>query len=140
MECLKQFEMNKIGLFNEHVNGTFKKPYFTWNFFRPFSCWYIINKFPIFNVNKMMLNKDISYFCRNPNLGLATKARACKGVGQEGSPRVWENVRMNTHTPKWAPILGVGISVDSQIFREWLQGLKLNGLRLPLYHWKAIET
>ncbi len=24
--------------------------------------------------------------CRNPSLGLVTKARACKGVGQEGSP------------------------------------------------------
>jgi hypothetical protein len=26
--------------------------------------------------------------CHNPSLGLATKARACKSVGQEGSPRV----------------------------------------------------
>jgi len=26
--------------------------------------------------------------CRNPNLGLTTKARACKGAGQEGSPRL----------------------------------------------------
>jgi hypothetical protein len=47
MEYLKQFEMNKIELFNKHVklpkkvytcNGTFKKPYFTWNYFKPFSC------------------------------------------------------------------------------------------------------
>ncbi len=46
MEYLKQFETNKIGLFNKHVklpkrfihvNGTFKKPYFTWNSFKPFS-------------------------------------------------------------------------------------------------------
>ncbi len=44
-----------------YVNGTFKKPYFTQNSFEPFSCLiYIVNKYPIFNVNKMMfLNKDI---------------------------------------------------------------------------------
>jgi hypothetical protein len=30
---------------------------------------------------------------RNPNLRLATKARACKSAGQEGSPRVKESVR-----------------------------------------------
>jgi hypothetical protein len=27
-------------------------------------------------------------FCRNPILGFATKVRACKCVGQEGSPGV----------------------------------------------------
>jgi len=26
------------------------------------------------------------FFCLNPSLGLATKVRACKSVGQEGSP------------------------------------------------------
>jgi hypothetical protein len=58
------YSMNMWNFFKRfiHVNGTFKKPYFTWNYFRPFSCWYIINKFPIFNVNKMMLNKDIDCF------------------------------------------------------------------------------
>jgi hypothetical protein len=53
MEYIKQFEMNKIGSINMskflkrfiHVNGTFKKPYFTWNSFRPFSCLiYIVKK------------------------------------------------------------------------------------------------
>jgi len=46
--------------------------------------------------------------CHNPSLGLATKARACKHVGQEGSPRVTfhalgsasECEGMNHHTPK----------------------------------------
>jgi hypothetical protein len=45
--------------------------------------------------------------CCNPNLGLATKARAYKGAGQKGSPGTTchapENVRecegMNPHTP-----------------------------------------
>jgi len=44
----------------------------------------------------------------NPNLGLATKARVCKGAGQEGSPRVTSHAPgsvgdcegMNLHTLK----------------------------------------
>jgi len=65
-------------------------------------------------------------YCRNPSLGLTTKAKACKGVGQEGNPgitshapkSVGEYEGMNPHTFKWAPTLGVGVSVDSQIFKE----------------------
>jgi hypothetical protein len=49
---------------------------------------------------------DILY-C-NPNLGLAIEARACKGEGQEGSPKITSHVSrnakecegMNLHTPK----------------------------------------
>jgi hypothetical protein len=37
-------------------------------------------------------------------------------------------------------MLGVGVRMDSQIFRERLQGLKPIALRSSLYHWKAIET
>jgi hypothetical protein len=59
----------------------------------------------------------VNNFCRNPSLGLATKARACEGAGQVGRPGVTfhalENVGecegMNLHTPKWAPTLGVGV-------------------------------
>jgi hypothetical protein len=47
---------------------------------------------------------------------------------------------MNTHTPKWAPILGVGVPVDSWIFKEWLQGSKPIGLGSSLYHWKTLKT
>jgi hypothetical protein len=36
--------------------------------------------------------------CRNPSLGLTTKAKACKVVGQEGSPGVKESVREWTLT------------------------------------------
>jgi len=39
---------------------------------------------------------------------------------------------MNLHTPKGASTLGVGIPVDPQMFRERLQGPKLNGLRRTL--------
>jgi hypothetical protein len=81
------------------------------------------------------------YNCRNPSLGLPTKARFCKVVGQErklGSQRKCEG--MNPHTPKGASTLGVGVLVDSRMFKERLQGPKLNGLRSSLYHWKIIET
>jgi len=55
-----------------------------------------------------------------------TKAKGCKVVGQEGSPgvmlhaprsvREWEGI--GPHIPKGTPTLGVGVSVDSQMFRE----------------------
>jgi hypothetical protein len=46
--------------------------------------------------------------CRNLNLGFATKARACKGAVQEGSPRITSHAPnnvgecegMNPHIPK----------------------------------------
>jgi hypothetical protein len=47
---------------------------------------------------------------------------------------------MNLHTPKGTPTLGVGVPVDSQIFKERLQGSKPNGLKNYLYHWKALGT
>jgi hypothetical protein len=86
--------------------------------------------------------------CYNPSLGLATKTRACKGAGQERSPRVASHAPesvaeckgMNPHTPKGAPTLGVGVPVGSWIFRERLQGLKPIGLKCSLYHWKALGT
>jgi hypothetical protein len=46
--------------------------------------------------------------CRNPSLGLTTKARVCKSASQERSPRVWVSVKMNSHIPKLTPI-----------FRSW---------------------
>jgi len=56
---------------------------------------------------------DLHY--RNLSLRLATKARACKGAGQEGSPGVTSHAPrsrgecegMNPHIPKWAPTLGM---------------------------------
>jgi hypothetical protein len=56
---------------------------------------------------------------------VTTKARACKVVGQEGglgvTLRVPGSVRecegMNPHTPKGVSTLGIGVSVDSQIFK-----------------------
>jgi len=70
-----------------------------------------------------------------------TKVRACKVAGQEKkleSERKCEG--MNPHTPKGASTLGVGVSVDSQMFKEKLHGSKPNGLKISLYHYKAIGT
>jgi hypothetical protein len=80
--------------------------------------------------------------CHNPNLGLTTKARACKVAGQEGSPGVMSHASgsvgkcegMNPHTPKGASTLGVRVPMDFQIFREKLQGSKPIGLKSFLYH------
>jgi len=72
-------------------------------------------------------NSNIS--CCNPSLGLATKARGCKVAGQKGSPGIRPHAprsakeceRIDLHTPKVTPTLGVGVSVDSRMFRERLQ-------------------
>jgi hypothetical protein len=71
------------------------------------------------------------------------KARACKGVGQEGSPGITfhslgSEGEMNPHTSKWAPTFGV--SMDSQILKEAFQGSKFIGLKRSLCHWKAFES
>jgi hypothetical protein len=99
--------------------------------------------------NSFQIKKNwhlVLIICCNPNLGLTTKARACKGAGQEGSSGVTSYVPgsvgecegMNTHTPKWAPILGVEVQMDSQIFRKQFQGSKPIGLKRSLYHWKSL--
>jgi len=52
--------------------------------------------------------------CCNPILGLATKARAYKVVGQERKPGSEKKCKiMNPHTPKGASTFGVKIPVDS---------------------------
>jgi len=39
---------------------------------------------------------------------------------------------MSPHTPKWIPILGVGVPIDSQSFKKQLEGSKFIGLRTSL--------
>ncbi len=62
--------------------------------------------------------------CRNLSLGLATKARACKSVGQEGTPGVTchalGNAKEGEGKNPHIPTLGVKVPVDSRIFRERL--------------------
>jgi hypothetical protein len=57
------------------------------------------------------------FFCRNPSLGLVTKARGCKVAGQDGDPgalhmlmgvqRVWghepSHSQVNSHVGSWSP-------------------------------------
>jgi hypothetical protein len=86
--------------------------------------------------------------CRNPSLGLVTKARACKVASQKRSSGITFHALgsgknyggMNPHTPKWTPILGIRVPMDSWIFKKRLQESKPNGLRSYLYHWKALGT
>jgi hypothetical protein len=55
--------------------------------------------------------------CRNLSPGLAIKAKVCKVTDQEGSlgvtyraPRNAKDCQgMNLHTPKWTPIVGIGV-------------------------------
>ncbi len=85
--------------------------------------------------------------CRNPSLGLATKARVCKvqaktELGSHIScPRSAKECEgMNPNTPKWTLILGVGVPMDFQIFKGRFQGSKFIRLKSSLYHWKAFGT
>jgi hypothetical protein len=84
----------------------------------------------------------LGILCCDVSFGLVTKARVYKGVHQEWNPRVtfhvFESVReceeMNPHILKWVPTLGVGVPMDSQIFKEWFQRFKFIGLKFFLYH------
>ncbi len=94
-----------------------------WTYLLPWSC--AIQKLVALDASQ---TKERS--CCNPSLGLATKARACKVAGQEGNSGVMSHAPMsvrkcegmNPHIPKGASTLGVGVLVDSRIFRERLQG------------------
>ncbi len=66
------------------------------------------------SLSMLQVSSQISYLCKkyfkccNPSLGLVTKAKPCKVVDQQGSPRVTSHVPrnakecegMNPHTPK----------------------------------------
>jgi len=80
-----------------------------------------------------------------------SRQRHYKGAGQEDPGeshhillRVLESVReyegMNPHTPKATPTLGDGVPMESQNFRERLQGSNLNVLLRSLYHWKSLKA
>jgi hypothetical protein len=46
---------------------------------------------------------------------------------------------MNPDTHKWTLILGVGIPMESRIFKEVFQESKFIGLKKTLYHCKVLE-
>jgi hypothetical protein len=103
--------------------------------------WSMVNAFCLDFYNKCFL-------WRNLSLGLATKARACKGAGQEGSSGVTSHASgsvrecegINPHTPKGAPTLGVGVQVDFRIFKKQFQGSKPTGFKSYLCHWEFLRT
>jgi hypothetical protein len=86
--------------------------------------------------------------CRNPSLGLATKATTCKGASQKWSPWVTFHILeslakfegMNPHIHKWAPTLGVVIPMEFRIFRRQLQGSKFIKSKRSSHHWKVLRT
>jgi len=77
------------------------------------------------------------FYC-NLSFGFATKARACKVVGQKGSPKIMSHAPesvgkcegVNPHTPNGSSTLRVGVPTGSQIFRERFQGLKYIELKI----------
>jgi hypothetical protein len=107
----------------------------------------IIELFPRFQFRNYFVNLFCfpfaflgDYLCRNPSLGLTTKARAYKIAGRKRNPGSESKCEgMKAHTPKGTSTLGVGVPVDSWMFREWLPGSKHNGLRSSLYYWKVME-
>ncbi len=70
--------------------------------------------------------KKFNPSCRNPNFGLATKAKGLQGCGPRENPKVTSHTPesvgkcegVNPHTPKATPPLGDGILVDSRNFIE----------------------
>jgi len=68
---------------------------------------------------------NLTLKCHDPNLGLATNARAYKGAGRKWSSgftfhapvSVRECEGMNPHIPKWAPILRIGVSILESNFK-----------------------
>ncbi len=80
--------------------------------------------------------------CRNPSLGLATKARWLQGYRPKRKlgvmPHAPRSARecegIDLHTPKGTPTLGVEVPMDFQIFIMQLQGSKPIALRSSLYH------
>jgi hypothetical protein len=75
-----------------------------------------------------------------PYLGFVTKARACEGVGQKWNLEVTFHVPksvgecegINLHTPKWAPTLGVGILMDSRIFKKTITRVQTHWIEMFL--------
>jgi hypothetical protein len=98
------------------------------------------------NVNNIFFH----LLCCNPSFGLAIKARAYKGAGQEWSSRVtlhaperlrvWESGRiepphsqMNSHFGSWSPNRLPNL-------QKVIAGVKPIGLKSSLHHWKNLWT
>ncbi len=84
--------------------------------------------------------------CCNPSLGFATKVRACKGVGQAGSPGITfhahGNIRkcegMNLELPSKFPLWELESQWSPKSLKSDCKGSKPIGLTSSLYNWKAL--
>jgi hypothetical protein len=85
--------------------------------------------------------------CRNLSFGLVNKARGFQGCGPRGKLRShiscsWECQRVRRNEPSHSQVnsmLGIGVPMDSRIFKAQLQGSNPIGSKSYLYHWKSIE-
>jgi hypothetical protein len=78
-------------------------------------------------------------------LSLRPKQGLAKVRAKSETPRnVKESEGTNPHTPKWALILGVGISMDSQFFKKkfhWIEKNNItieNILKLTCFKWACM--
>jgi hypothetical protein len=93
------------------------------------------------NVNKWIFFVNIIIVV-TVALGSQPRQGGCKVVGQEGSPGIMPHAPrsakecegIDSDIPKGTPTLGVGVPVDSQMFKEQFQGSKPNGSRNFFYH------
>jgi hypothetical protein len=77
---------------------------------------------------------------RNLSFWLMTKVKACKDAGQKGIPGVTlhapmsakECEGMNLHTPKWTPILGVGVPNGFPSLERAIAGVKIHWMEALL--------
>ncbi len=77
-----------------------------------------------------------------------TEAKGYKFAGQEKNPGVTSHAPkkckecegMNPHTPKWIPMLGVGVPNGLPNLQSTIVGVKTHHLDNSLYHWKIIES
>jgi hypothetical protein len=86
------------------------------------------------NIQMAFCPKILQWECHNPNLRLVTEARGCKVAGQEKDLRVTSHAPrnakkvMNPHTPKWTPIVGVGVSNGLPNLQSAMAGVKTHQL------------
>jgi hypothetical protein len=106
-----------------------------------FPCFSLLVVHP--KLQPQIIMKYEGFMCRNPSLGLTTKARACKVAGQEGSlgvtfhaPRGAKKCEgMNPHIPMWTPILGIRLPN----FQREIVGVKTHWIEVFLISLKTSQ-
>jgi hypothetical protein len=89
--------------------------------------------------------------CRNPSLGLTTKAKGLQGCGPRGRPgshftcfrECKECEGMNPHTPKWPPMLGVIVPKRLPNFQSVISRVKTSHIEdffIPLESYQSVDV